>query len=109
MAEAIGIARCPLCGSLKARLSLSRSLLPVLTCSSCQAQVFARGDRSDELMRALLVEAPAPAVKVEAPPPAQVASTAPDPAPSVPIAPPPKKKSATGTAFDALLNLGGAS
>lgn len=72
MAEAIGAARCPLCGNTKARLSLSKQGLPVLTCAGCQAQIFARGDRSDDLMRGLLVSVPAPAVVASPAPPSKV-------------------------------------
>lgn len=83
-AEIIGACRCPLCGG-KARLSLSRNLLPVLTCNGCQIQLFARSDRSDQLCRALLVKAPAEPAAAPAPTPAPSAA----PAPSIPPAPAP--------------------
>ena len=52
-AELIGVARCPLCGG-RARLSLAKTNLPVMTMNCCNAQLFARSDRSDLLMRGLL-------------------------------------------------------
>jgi hypothetical protein len=87
MAELIGVGRCPIgCGSTKARYTLSRKQLAVGTCNACNTQVFARSDRSDEVLRANIIKAdPAPAD-----PPAA------DPAPSLPADPPadpPKKKS----------------
>jgi hypothetical protein len=71
-AETIGRCKCPLCGSVKAKLSLAKSGLPVLTCNGCNTQSFARSERSDDLMRALLVReepAPEPAPPVPAPAP----------------------------------------
>ncbi len=67
MATLIGKASCPLCGSKKARVTLSKAGLSVLTCNSCNCQLFARSDRSDELLRAQLIpesagDAPAVAV-----------------------------------------------
>lgn len=61
-AEKIGKARCPLCGGV-ASVSLSKSQLTVLTMNCCQAQLFTRSDRSDELVRGLMLpaEKPAPA------------------------------------------------
>ena len=95
MAELIGYARCPLCESDKARLSVSKSNLAVLTCNACIVQVFARSDRADDLLRARLVPV--------APP---VASVSPAPTiASVPVPDAPKKKKGTGSAFDALLGL----
>lgn len=78
-AEQIGKARCPLCASEKATLSLSKKGLACLTCMGCSCQIFARSERSDEKLRALAIGAkppeapPAPASKpaakkVEAPP-----------------------------------------
>ena len=51
-AEKIGLARCPLCKSPSASVSLSKKLLVCLTCNACNLQVFARSGRSDELIRA---------------------------------------------------------
>lgn len=73
-AELIGRCLCPLCRSDKARLSLAKTGLPVMTCNACNLQTFARSDRSDLLLRALLVAEPK-----EAP--------APDPAPTPKTAP----------------------
>ena len=53
-AERIGKARCPLCRGV-ASVSLSKSQLTVLTMNCCQAQLFTRSDRSDSLVRALLL------------------------------------------------------
>ncbi len=50
----IGPARCPLCSGT-ARLSLAKTGLVVLTMNCCNAQLFARSDRSDTLMRGLLL------------------------------------------------------
>ena len=75
-AETIGRCKCPLCGSDKARLSLAKSGLPVLTCNGCNTQAFARSDRSDELMRRLIVTELAPA-KAPAAAPAQPAPATP--------------------------------
>ena len=55
-AEKIGKARCPLCGGV-ASVSLSKNQLPVLTMNCCQAQLFARSDRSDMLVRGLMLPA----------------------------------------------------
>jgi hypothetical protein len=87
MADLIGTGRCAIgCGSNKARYSVSAKQLAVCTCNACNMQVFARSDRSDEILRANIIKAdPAPAD-----PPAA------DPAPSLPAdqpADPPKKKS----------------
>lgn len=72
-AELIGACRCPVCKSDKARLTLAKSQLPVLTCNACNLQIFSRSSRSDELLRAGLIvnEAPAaPPVQPAAPSPA---------------------------------------
>ncbi len=53
MADLIGTGRCPVgCGSEKARYTLSSKMLAVATCNACNCQVFARSDRSDEVLRA---------------------------------------------------------
>src|SRR4051812_33956609 len=57
----IGLCACPLCGSKRAKLTLAKSGLPVLTCNACNSQSFARSDRSDMLMRERLVPAEKPA------------------------------------------------
>jgi hypothetical protein len=80
-AEQIGRCKCPVCSSTKAKLSLAKSQLCVITCNSCNFQGFARSDRSDELLRALMVsEAPADP-PAGAPTPAPVVTAPPAPAP----------------------------
>lgn len=76
-AELIGRCRCPLCNSDKARLTLAKSQLGVITCNACNFQGFARSDRSDELLRARVVNDPAPQ---PAPQPAPAPETKPAPA-----------------------------
>lgn len=66
-AEKIGPARCPLCGGT-ATVSLSKSQLTVMTMNCCQAQLFTRSDRSDSLVRGLLLPPkaePAPVTEVK--------------------------------------------
>lgn len=84
-AEKIGRAKCPVCSSERARLSLSKAGLACLTCDHCNLQAFARSGNSDERLRALHVAdkpatepAPQPAAppaprKLEAPAPAPAA------------------------------------
>jgi hypothetical protein len=80
----IGMARCPFCGS-RARLTLAKTGLPVLTCSACIVQAFARSDRSDMAFRGLLIaDEPAPA---PAPAPSPTAAPTPAAAPEPPPAP----------------------
>lgn len=62
-----------MCKSDKARLTLAKSRLSVLTCNGCNFQGFARSDKSDELLRARLIPegslaAPAPEPVRETPP-----------------------------------------
>lgn len=96
-AELIGRCKCPLCGSGKAKLTLAKSGLPVLTCNGCNTQMFARSDRSDELMRAHIVKdaEPLPAPTAA---PAREPAPAPVPAPPKP-APAPTPKPAPGEAL----------
>jgi len=85
-AEKIGDGRCPLCAGT-ARVSLSKSGLAVMTCNSCNMQLFCRSGRSDEIVRGLLrpanapepVPAPSPSTQPAAP---AVAPAAPAAAPS---------------------------
>lgn len=85
MAEKLGVGRCPICDADNARVSLSKSHYVVLTCSGCNAQVFARGPKSDELLRdRIIVERPAEGPTVQALPvveavPAVVVETKPAP------------------------------
>lgn len=94
-AETIGRCRCPVCKSDKARLSVSKSQLACVTCNGCNFQGFARSDRSDELLRALIVtEKPEPAPAHE---PVRT-EPAPEPAPE-PVrtsSPPPATSSRMG-------------
>lgn len=83
MAELIGTGRCPVgCGSTKARYTLSAKKLAVGTCNACNCQVFARSDRSDELLRANIAAAPAPG-------PEPVVDKEPVPSPAPVQSPPP--------------------
>lgn len=88
--EVIGPARCPLCGGT-ARLSLAKTKLTVMTMNCCNAQLFARSDRSDALMRELLLppEAAADPVRPPAPAPQPPARTENPPAPAPQPAPEP--------------------
>lgn len=66
MAELIGTGRCPIgCGSTKARYTLTVKNLACGTCNACNTQVFARSDRSDEVLRANIIPATA---AIELPP-----------------------------------------
>lgn len=86
----IGMARCPFCGA-RARLTLAKTDLPVLTCSACIVQCFARSDRSDLAFRALLLPEGAPA-PVASSAPAPTATAAPPPPPPSPApAPAPRR------------------
>lgn len=81
-AELIGRCRCPVCGGDKARLTLAKSRLSVLTCNGCNFQGFARSDRSDEKLRALLIAEPkAPEALPPEPEPAPAPAAPPVPAP----------------------------
>lgn len=78
MADVIGAARCPLCSSEKARVSVSpKTKLAYLHCNACNIQLFPRSDKSDELVRALVIVAP---VEKPAPAPAPIADEKPAPA-----------------------------
>ncbi|WP_137860564.1 hypothetical protein [Variovorax sp. 3P27G3] len=88
-AEKIGDGKCPLCAGAM-RVSLSKNGLAVMTCNSCNSQLFARSGRSDELLRACITRpanAPEPA---PAPSPSTVPA-APAVAPAAPIAEPPRR------------------
>lgn len=85
MAESVrlGTGRCPVCGSLKARFTLSSKQLAVVTCNACNFQGFARSEHSDEKLRSLitLVAPPGLAADPPAAPVEPVAPPAPAPAP----------------------------
>lgn len=68
--QKIGPGRCPVCGSGKARYTLSKKGLICVTCDACNVQVFARSERSDELLRANIK--PAAPAAAAAPEPAAV-------------------------------------
>lgn len=57
----IGRARCPICSTDRARLRVSGKSLAYICCDTCNVQVFARSDRSDEKLRALHIKEAAPA------------------------------------------------
>ena len=77
-ANALGRGRCPLCDNRRASLSFSVKNLACLTCNACNTQVFARSDRSDDLLRALILPP-----EVEATPiPAAIPAPAPIPTPA---------------------------
>jgi len=74
-AELIGPCRCPLCGG-KARLTLAKSQLAVITCNGCNFQGFARSDRSDELLRGMRLAVDAAPVATVATSPAGTSEAA---------------------------------
>lgn len=78
-AEKLGSAACPLCHA-NARVSLSRTGLPVITCTACHMQLFARSSHSELLVRAMLKKPDdMPTAK-----PAPAAAAAPGKAPQLP-------------------------
>ena len=89
----LGSGRCPVCGSIKARFTLSAKGLAVITCNACNFQGFARSEHSDEKLRALISHEPTAAPAPAADPPAPGAPGAPTPAPSP--APDPQPEPAT--------------
>jgi hypothetical protein len=52
--KAIGEVDCPLCRSKKAKVSVSKAGLTVMTCHRCNAQLFTRSDVSDGALRGLM-------------------------------------------------------
>jgi hypothetical protein len=52
----IGTGRCPLCGSKDAVVGVSAKRWAYVVCGACKCQVFARGEASDEAIRALIVQ-----------------------------------------------------
>lgn len=95
-AEKLGLGRCPVCGGVHARVSLSKNQLAVMTCTDpgCGVQIFARGEGADEKLRDRIVTAPA-----AEPAPAPIKPAAPAPAPKPARAP-------MANPFDFLLNPG---
>jgi hypothetical protein len=59
----IGKGTCPVCGSEKARFTISKKQLACMTCNACNCQIFARSDFSDEKLRACVRPA-APAAQI---------------------------------------------
>lgn len=91
----IGACKCPVCGSKTARLRVSAKSLAYVTCNTCNSQVFARSDRSDDALRALHVPDAAPAPVAAPAAPAAPPKPAPAPAPVVtPVTPAPVKPAA---------------
>lgn len=90
----LGTGRCPVCGSVKARYTLSAKQLAVITCNACNFQGFARSEHSDEKLRALITPEAAPA-----PAPAPVADPSPAPTPAPVPAPPPPPAPAPRRSF----------
>jgi hypothetical protein len=64
----IGVGSCPVCNNGKAKFGLTKKQLVCVTCNACNIQLFARSDRSDELLRARIkpAETPAPAATQQA-------------------------------------------
>lgn len=87
-ANALGRGRCPLCDSKRASLSFSVKNLACLTCNTCNSQVFARSDRSDDLLRALILPPEVEAPPIPAPEPAPAPNPTPEPAKTQPATAP---------------------
>lgn len=96
--EKIGACTCPLCGG-NARLGLAKTQLPVLTCNGCNIQLFARSDRSDGLLRALIRPEKAEPAAPEPPAPAPAKKAAPAPAPTPTPEPAPVRTEKRGPFF----------
>lgn len=92
--QEIGLCTCPVCGSAKAKLRLSASLLAYVTCNVCNVQIFARSENSDSRLRALAIKA-APAPEAA---PAPAPEVKPDPAPA-PAPKPAEKRPSWGLAW----------
>lgn len=89
----LGSGRCVVCGSGKARYTLSGKGLAVITCNACNFQGFARSERSDELLRNHVSRDPEPGpAPAPGPDPAPAPVPAPQPAPPAP-APAPRRSS----------------
>lgn len=55
----VGKCRCPLCRNEKAAVRVNVKQLAYIMCNACNTQIQARSERSDELIRALVLAAPA--------------------------------------------------
>lgn len=94
--DLIGMARCPLCGG-RARLGLAKNQLPVMTMNCCNAQLFARSDRSDSLLRGMLLPADdTPEPKKPAPAPLAAVPTTVQAPTVTPVRPAPPESVRTG-------------
>lgn len=71
----LGYCACPLCSG-QARVTLSKNDFPVLWCAHCGIQLFARSDRSDELIRDRIKPQAEPAAEPAAQPAAAPAESA---------------------------------
>lgn len=78
----IGRCRCPVCASDRARLRVSSKKLTYVTCDSCNVQVFARSDRSDEKLRSMLMADDAAPTPTPTPAPTMAPTPEPTPAPA---------------------------
>ena len=76
--KTIGACTCPVCGSQKASLRVSSKGLSYVCCNTCNVQIFARSDNSDDRLRRLHIKALAvpadavasvPVAETNAPPP----------------------------------------
>lgn len=76
MAETLGRGPCPVCRAEAVCKGTARGLAMVW-CDTCEAQIFARGKRADQLLRASMVPAAVPH-----PPPVPAAAPGPAPAPA---------------------------
>lgn len=74
-----GRGRCPVCDSPRARFGITARGLLCVTCDACNCQVFARSERSDDLLQARIAAEPA----APAAAPAAAPMPAPVPAPAV--------------------------
>ena len=63
----IGTGVCPVCNSPKARFTVSKKQLACMACNTCNSQIFARSDFSDEKLRACIRTAPATPTPAPAP------------------------------------------
>lgn len=88
MAEIIGACRCPICGKT-ASLRLSNKQLAYILADCCNAQIFARSDKSDRLLRDMHIPDGGPALPAPEPAPAPSPTPTPKPAPAAKPAPEP--------------------
>lgn len=64
----IGRGACLVCGDAAAQLKLMKTGRVCMTCNACKVQLFARGDKADQLIRDRFRPVPAAAVVDEPPP-----------------------------------------